>query len=882
MAPRLAPPFIARRLLARALPRDIRDEVLGDLEQQFHGRTVGGTLWYWKQALGYALRFTLAAASAATRDLLSAALQPGWAQDLHQARRSLSRSWMLSLTITAILGIGLGATTAIFSICYAILLRPFPYPSPERLVRVDWLMPTGQSQGSSLGDVALWGQASRSFSGLGLFSNRATEIRSSGPAETVQMTYVDAATLPVLGVQPRTGRWFQPSENVPNGDVHKVVLSDALWRRHYGGDPNVIGRRLRATGQDLEVVGVMPPGFDFPNHTEMWVPVESSWTGTDASSPRRATVRIYGVIGRLRPDATGRQADDELATLARAAVNAHSEAVPRVRTWRESESGELRPYLLALVGGVACLLLICIANVSSLQLARGVARQREFAVRMAVGASMGGNLRIQVLESLLLALGGALLGSMVALLGVRAIRAWIPIDLPSWMHLEVGGRALLFCGALAAVSAVVSGVVPAWRASRQHAVPLIGSGSRGSTTRNHFRQVLVAAEVALSVLLLVGALLLLQTLLILQQRDPGFRTDGLLTIKVSRTYGEGSRLDRAEVLPVLHRRVLERLAALPGVTSASLSSRVPFADGTDSRTVADLYISGAQGDQSMKASFAGLADVSPEYFDSMGMRLLQGRYITRDDTADRRPVIVINHRAASALWPGQDAVGQQIGWGVPRPDNPPATVVGVVANIRSLASDADRNLDFYYPYAQYPADSLYYVLRTSVAPESLGEAARRAIHAIEPTIAVAAIKPLDQWVDESLWQTRLWSRLIGLFAGVALLLAAIGLYGVVAYLALLRSKEIVIRLAVGATNRQVAGLMLGGMLRLVGIGLVSGLLGSVAASRVLSAMLFQVSPTDLRTYVVVCFVVTSIALLACGPPILRASRVNPMSVLKEE
>lgn len=864
------------------LPDEIREEVLGDLEQQFHERPRGAARWYWTQALTFSMRFSLAAARDGAAEALSASLQPGWLQDLRHVRRSLTRAWAFSATTVAILGIGLGAATAIFSVYYGILLRPFPYPSPDALVRIDWMMPTGQSQGSSLGDVDLWRQSQRSFSALGLFSSRATEIRDSGPAETVQVAYVDAGTLPALGVPPQIGRVFDPAENTPNGDVHKVILSDALWTRRFGRDAAILGQTVRLSHGSLEIVGVMPPGFDFPNRTEMWVPIERDWATTSVSSPRRATVRMYGVIARLRPDATTQQARDELAGLARSAVQQDPKAVPRVRTLRDAEAGQLQPYLLALVGGVSCLLLICIANISSLQLARGAVRQHEFAVRSAIGASMGRNLRIQFAESLLLALAGAALGGLIAYAGVHAIRAWIPVELPSWMRLELDTTALVFCGALAILTSMLSGLAPAWRASGRDANQLLGAGGRGRTDRTRFRQGLVVAEIGLSMMLLVSALLLMQTLFILQQRDPGFRSEGVLTVRVSRAYGDGSRLDRARVLPVLHGRVLERLAALPGVTEASLSSRVPFAGGTDSRTVADLHISGADGDQFKKAFFSGLADVSPTYFRALGIPLLRGRGLTPDDTADRSPVIVVNERLAEQLWPDQEALGQRLSWGMPRPDNPPATVVGIVGNVRSMASDADRNLDFYYPYAQYPADSLYYVLRTSVPPASLTEAARRTIQETEPSIAVAAIKPLDQWVGESLWQTRLWSRLLGLFAGVALLLAAVGLYGVVTYLVLLRSKEMVIRMSIGATGGQVASLLFGGMARLVALGLVIGVAGALSASRLIGAMLFQVSPTDLRTYVVVASLVVVTALLACGPPIVRISRINPMSILKEE
>lgn len=484
-------------------------------------------------------------------------------QDLRHARRSLSRSRAFSLTTISILGIGLGAATAIFSVCYGILLRPFPYPAPDALVRIDWVTRTGQSQGSSLGDHELWGQATQSFSRVGLFSTRPAEVRSDGPAEMVQVAYVSAETLPVVGVRPQLGRYFHPAENVANGDVHKAILSDALWRTQFGQDPGVAGRTVRIGERSLEIVGVMPPEFDFPGGAEMWVPVESDWAATEASSPRRSTVRIYGVIGRLRPGVTEQQARDALAALAPSAVGQEADAIPRVRTLREAETGQLRPYLIALAGGVICLLLICIANASTMQLARGAARQREFAIRTAIGAPRERNLRVQLAENLLLALGGAAVGCGVAYAGVPAILSWIPVDLPLWMRVNVDAIALAFCCALAAIASILSGLLPAWRAAGRDTSQLLGAGGRGRTDRNRLRQSLVVAEIGLSVMLLVSALLLIQTLFALQQRDPGFSTESLLTVRVSRAYGDGTRLDRADVLPALHAHVLERLGAVP-------------------------------------------------------------------------------------------------------------------------------------------------------------------------------------------------------------------------------------------------------------------------------------------------------------------------------
>jgi putative ABC transport system permease protein len=816
-------------------------------------------------------------------EALAACVEPGWLQDFRHALRSLSRAWGFTLTIIGLLGIGLGLTTAIFSIFYGILLRPFPYTSPDRLVRVDWMMPTGQSQGSSLGDLALWIEGARGVSGIGVFSATSTEVRAGGsaPAETVQVTYVSSATLSMLGVHPHLGRLFDANEDKANGDVHKAILSYALWTRTFGQDPNVIGRVLQQGESHLEIVGVMPAGFGFPARTELWVPVESFWLQNNLSTSRRATVRIYSVLARLVPEADPHRLRDELQVLSDRAALKPIDGALRVRTLRDAETGELRPYLLALLGGVACLALICIANVSGLQLARGTSRYREFAVRAAIGASAGRNMRVPFAESLVLSAAGAFAAALVAVATLRLMLSSVPVPLPSWMRLDVDVIALLFCVALAGIAAVLSGLVPAWRAMGQGGQTLLRSGSRGTADRAGLRKGLVIAEIALSTMLLVSACLLIQTLFELQKREPGFRPQGVLTAKISRAQA-GSTEQRASMLGALHARVLDRVKALPGVVSVAASNRVPFASGANARTVADLHVSGTDDTGQVRASFFGSRDITPEYFATMGIPLLRGRTFDTHDTLDGARVVIINDRAAAQLWPNRDPLGQQVTWGTPRPDNPPATVVGIVGNVRDVAAEADRGLEFYYPYAQFPDNALFYVIRTSVDPGSLIASVRQAIVGTEPTIAVSSIKTMPQWIDESLWQTRLWGRLFGFFAASALLLSAAGLYGLVSYLVALRSKEMVIRMSIGATGTQIATLVLGGMLRLIIAGIVAGVIASITASRLIASLLFQVSATDVRIYSLVSVLVAGVTLLACCPPILRTSRVNVLSILKED
>jgi MacB-like periplasmic core domain/FtsX-like permease family len=623
MATPSSPPKLARQLLTKILPDDIRQEVLGDLEQQYHEIARGATGWYWRQAVAYSLRFGGTAIADVFTEVANAVVQGGWGQDVRHASRSLSHSRGFTLAVVGILGVGLGVTTAMFSVFYGVLIRPFPYRTPDTLVRIDWMMRSGASQAGSLGDLMLWRDGARTLSDIGAYSSSAMEIRGDRAAETVQVTYVSSASLAMLGVSPQLGRLFTAAEDIPEGDVHKALLSHEFWTRSFGQRPDVVGRVIRNGEGSLEIIGVMPQGFGFPNRTDVWVPIESMWAHNSRASTQQLTSRTYSIIGRLAEGAGVEQVREELQTLWTAAPAHTTDRSVRARTLRAAETGELRPYLMALMGGVGCLALICIINVSSLQLARGSARAREFAVRAAIGASAGRNVRVQLVESLLLALAGSAVAVGVAHVTVRATVASIPVSLPTWMHLGVDETALVFCLSLATVAAVLSGLFPAWRALRHGPHTLMKAG-RGLSDRAGLRQALVTGEIALSTVLLISAALLIQTLVELQRREPGFRPEGLLAVQISRAQLGNAEI-RARTLSPMHDRVIDRLAALPGVVSVAATSRLPLAAGTGSRTVADLHVTGSVGPSSTRVSFVGLADVTPAFFKTMGIPLARPR-----------------------------------------------------------------------------------------------------------------------------------------------------------------------------------------------------------------------------------------------------------------
>lgn len=870
----------ALRLLPADLRREYGDEMLAVFTERLEAVTaergrVSGVVYVVRTVVDLIVE-AVASRGRLVTDMLLACRQPGVGQDARHAIRSLSRTWGFTSAVVLVLGTGLGLTAAVFSIAYGILLQPFPYQSPDALVRIDWMVATGQSQASSLGDLEIWKQAQRSLADVGPYSLSSIEIRDRGPAETAQIAYVGSRTLAILGVHPQFGRPFSHQEDTPNGDVHKAIVSHELWSRMFGQDPQVLGRTIHGGDGALEIVGVMPPGFGFPDRADLWVPIESMWARSH--NPRtRLQSRQYSILGRLAAPSTPEMARAELQTLADTAALRRTDATVRVRSLRVAETGDMRAYLVALLVATGCLLLICLMNVSSLQLARGVARGHEFALRAAIGASVSRNLRTQLVENMLLACAGAVVAVIVAITGVRLMLATIPVLLPTWMRLEVHPLMLASCLGLGGAASVLSGLFSAWRALSQEPQTLMRS-SRSVTDGARLRRVFVIAEIALSTVLLLMAGLLIGTLFELQRREPGFRPEGVLTMQVARAH-PGSATKRARTLQPLHARVMETVATIPGVTGVAATSRLPLVAGTGSRTILDLTITGATGGGTIRAPFLGVADVTPGYFATMGIPLLRGRDFTPHDSMGSARVAIVNERAAHQLWPDQDPLGQQVTWGTPRPDNPPATVIGVVRNMRAFAAEGDTGLDFYYPYAQYPAFTLFYVIRTSVDPDSLIETARRAVHTTEPSIAVSTIKTMSGRMHESLWQTRLWGWLLGLFAGAALLLAAAGLYGLVSYLVGLRAKEMGIRISLGATGDQIAGLVLGEMLRLIVAGAVLGVAMSLAASRLVATLLFQVSPTDIRLYIAVPLLVAGVTLVACGPPVLRSRRLDVMPIL---
>jgi putative ABC transport system permease protein len=808
--------------------------------------------------------------------------------DLRDAFRSLALNPSFSLVLLVTLGLGIGATTTIYSFVYALLLRPYEYADPNRLVRVQsvYTKEGGVRRGASLRDIEDYRRRATHLADIGAYTSFETRLLTDSSPDVISTSQLNSQALSLLGVKPILGRLLLPEEDVPGGDVFKALISHNLWLARFGGDPRIVGKPLRTDRQTYTVVGVMPPGFGFPDRTAVWTPMEAFYARLPPKDDRREKWRggrWYMTIARLQPGVTLAQAEADLNSVAAALEREFPKENDGVRVkltdFREFETGPLRPYLLVSLGGVGLVLLICCVNVANLLLVRAASRQREVSVKLALGANVWRVARGLIVESLTLGFAGGALGILFALVGVRGVLALIPARLPTWMQIDVDLPVQLFSMAIGLLAAILFGLAPIAAASRVDLTKTLREGSRGSA-RGRIRSVLVVAEIALSVVLLVGAGLMVKTFLRLHQRNPGFQDDGVVAARVV-AWAPGVRRESAAILANLHNRVLSALTALPGVSTAAVSNSVPYGGTSSERMRADVFIRGRSEQETKTLVPIAGADISVDYFRTLRIPLVHGRLFDATDTTASEPVIIVSDRAARLFWPRQDPIGQYITWGRPTEQNPWTRVVGVVGNVRHNKAEGDDGVEFYYPLTQWPVSTTCYVVRTSQDPDTTLDGIRRAILATEPTLAVSSVQTLERRLAESLWQRRLWGVLFTAFSVLALALAAVGVYGVVSYAVAQRTREIGIRMALGAAPASVRGLVVREGMLLCGGGLALGIAGAFVLGRFAAGLLFGVTPYDGSTYLSVVFTILGIGLLACWLPATRASRVDPSIVLRD-
>lgn len=805
-------------------------------------------------------------------------------QDLRFAVRSLAKHPGFAAVIVLTLALGIGADTAIFSIVNASLLRPLPYGEPDRLVQVE--ARRGEDElGVSWLDYLDWKARSRSFEDLAYFQEARIHLGLSDGAEAAGAVMTTGNLFSVLGVQPVLGRGFLPEETRP-GAAKVTVISHELWMGRFGGDRNVLGQSVRIEGENHAIVGVMPPGFHFPSNADLWVCVEP--LEREYQNPR--TVRGMEVVGRLKPEVRLDAARADLRSVATGLARQYPESNARVEVHpvplRDRWVGDVRTSLLLLLGACGFLLLIACANVANLLLARAVARQREISVRTALGAGRLRLVRQLLTESLVLAgLGGAV-GLAFATWGtqilLRALVSASPAQLPAWIRVETDATVLAFAVGVSLLVGLLFGLAPILPATRIDLISTLKEGSRGTdgSGSRHVRHLLVVSEVALALLLLLGAGLTMKSLVRLWNVHPGFQADGVLAV-TARFPFFGS--EDVETRAALYRQALERIAGLPGVEAVGANTDLPLT-GTEAWHRTDFLLPEQSSEEAGLNPKANLQRVTPGYFAAMGIPLLRGRLFA--EAAGEVNQVVVNRALAERMWPGKDPVGRRIAIGKNTQRRKEWTVAGVVGDVRHQGLDRDGGLDLYVPFFHSPSEgALTFVIRGPGEPSAMSQisaAARAEIRAVSGNLLVESAVPLERLVASALWRPRLWGALFGAFSAIALVLAAVGIYGVMSFTVGQRTREIGLRMALGAGRAAVARLLLGQGLRLTLTGIAVGLVGAVLLGRFLAGLLYQVEPTDLPTWLGISLLLAAVALLATWIPTRRAMRIDPMVALREE
>jgi putative ABC transport system permease protein len=806
-------------------------------------------------------------------------------QDVRYALRQLRRSPGFTAVVVLTLALGIGANTAIFSVVNAVMLRPLPFQDPGRLVRVVSVRLRDKAvDNASYPDFLDWRSQNHVFERMAAFHTEGFTLTGRGDAAHLQGSIVSAEAFSLLGVKPLLGRTFLPAEDKPgtaNG-ADAVILSHRLWRERFGAEPGVVGQTIELDNQSATIVGVMREGFQFPirtGHVDLWATIARDSENGERSMAAQRGAHYLDVIARLKPKVTIAQAEAEMNTIISGLNKQYPENAPRgARIVPELDQmvGDVRPALLVLLGAVGCVLLIACANVANLLLARATSRQREMAIRAALGAGKGRMICQVLSESLVLALAGGLLGILLALWATDFLVRLIPEDIPRLSTIHLDSHVLVFTIALSLVTGLLFGMAPAWQVSTSGLSESLKEGGRGATEGTHrhrVRSTLVVTEVALAAMLLVGAGLLIRSLVRLERVDPGFNSHQVLTFKVELADSRYSVVDA-------FRQIITRLNQLPGVRSAS--ALYPFTlNGDEVDTTLDI-----EGRSLAEASRPRTAYtwVEPGFFRTLGIPVLSGRDFTARDDLKATPVIIINQTLARRFFPNENPIGKRISTGIGNgyKQPPMREIIGVVGDVKQEGLGADVAPAAYVSVAQSPFDVLTFVVRTEVDPESVVAAARNEVTAVDKDLPIFEVKTLDQHVSESVAQPHFNTLLLGIFAGMALALAAVGLYGVIAYSVVQRTHEFGVRMALGAERQDVLRMVVGRgmMLTLAGVGI--GLAGALALTRFLESLLFGIRPNDAPTFAGVFLVMLTVALLASYVPARRATKVDPLVALRYE
>lgn len=801
--------------------------------------------------------------------------------DLRYAIRQQRRNPAFTIVAIITLALGIGANTAIFSVVNTILLQPLPYKDPERLVLV-WEenakqgYPTDTPTAANFVD---WRDQNQLFEGMAAMAPDSFNLTGSGDPERLEGRRVSASFFPLLGVDPYIGRAFTAAEDQPNSG-HVVLLSYGLWQRRFGGDAGVVGKTLNLNGAGYTVVGVMPPRFQFPTpDDEVWVPV--AFTQEQAADRNSHYLKV---LGRLKPGVTLARAQAEMSTIATRLQQQYPETNTDlgavITPLHEQIVGDIKPALLILLGAVGLVLLIACANVANLLLARAAARQKEIAVRVALGARRRRLIRQFLTESVLLSTLGGLVGLAIAYGGLVVLKSFIPENISQARAISVDYKVLGFTLLVSVATGLVFGLAPAIQAVRFNQIETLKEGGRDAATGGsgkRLRSLLVMAEVAISLVLLIGAGLLINSFLRLRNVDPGFRAENLLTMKIVLPE---PKYEKWKMRSTFYSDLIQRVQSLPGVKSAAVTTNLPLYSQGNSIGVS---IEGKPEPPPGQELIVTTRIVSNGYLDTMSIPLLKGRQLTDQDIDNSQNVAVVSETMARRFWPGEEVVGKRVSIGKVRSQEDWIEVIGVAKDVRQFELNDDPKPQMYLTYRQFGFfDAQDLVVKTDVDPASMASAVRKAVWEIDKDQPISNIRTMETILAESIARQRFSMLLLAIFAGVALVLAAVGIYGVMSYSVAQRTHEIGIRMALGAQTMTVLKLAIGYGLKLVLAGIAIGLIAAFALTRVMSTLLFGVTATDPTTFALISLLLIAVAAIASYIPARRATRVNPIIALRYE
>ena len=818
----------------------------------------------------------------AYRDQRGLPMIDAFVQDARYALRTLRRTPGFTIAALLTLALGIGANTAIFSVVHAVVLRPLPFVNPDRLVvfgdsRADGLP-------GNIGYMTLhdYRERARSFEHAVAVRSWYPTLVANGDAERINALRVSWDYFDMLGVRPALGRGFTREDDRPD-HWRVLMISDGLWRRRFGADPGVIERTLRMNDRDYRIVGVLPAGYEplisehFYKRADVWAPLGYDAAG---SSSCRSCQHLQA-LGRVRADSSLDAARAELAAiradLARSYPTEYGKADVALVSLQAKLAGPVRGGLLTLLVAVGLVLLIACANVANLLLARSLQRSREMAVRAALGAGRGRLVRQLLTESLILGLAGGLLGIGLAAVSLQTLLAMAPVSIPRLDQVAVDGRVFAFALGLSILTGIIFGLIPAWRTAAIDPQRALSAESRSSVgaASNRTRRLLIISDLALALVLLAAAGLMLKSVGRLMQVDAGFDPRNVLTLQFS-LVGQAYAEDSAVIQ--FTDRVLERVRALPGVEASAVAGQIPMGGNYDQR---GFHIEGRVPANTSESASVERYSVTAGYFNVMRIPLIRGRLLTESDRADSMPVMVLGESTARELWPGEDPIGHRVSIGDPK-TGPWRTVVGIVGDVRHFSLDEAPTKQMYTPQSQVADSFLVLTVRTPKEPQALMPALRGALRELDATVPVYEVATLRELVDRTVAQRWFVMQLLGTFAALALLLATIGLYGVVSYMVAQRTREVGVRVALGAKPAHILRLILGSGIRTVGIGLAVGLVATLIVVRFLETLLFGVQAHDPLTLASAAAILTLVALLAHLIPARRALRIDPCIALRQE